>query len=84
MRWQGKGTGKTGRINPSDVRYYAKPRNAVALPDWAKQRLMDMAAAQKKTMAQYMSELIENASMIIITACWTLGLAALMARAWDQ
>jgi len=53
------GSGKTGRVNPTDKRYHPDG-GAIAIPRWANTIIMRHAAAQRKAKCQLVAEWAER------------------------
>jgi hypothetical protein len=53
------GSGKTGRVNPTDKRYHPDG-GAIAIPRWANAIINRHAAAQHKAKSQFVAEWAER------------------------
>jgi hypothetical protein len=81
-----KGTGKTGRRNPSDARYSlaCNPQKGVMLVEWAHGLLSKLARDAKQSNGEYVARLIEKAAEVATATTITLLLAAMVAESFDK
>jgi hypothetical protein len=81
-----KGTGKTGRLNPTDARYSlsCNPTKGVMLVEWAHGLLSKLARDAKQSNGEYMARLIEKAAEVAIPTTIVLLLAAMVAESFDK
>lgn len=81
-----RGTGKTGRTNPTDPRYSlaSNPIRGVALVGWAHSMLTDLAGKAKQSNGEYLARLIEKAADASSATGIVLLLAAMIAESFDK
>lgn len=85
-----RGSGKTGRINPTDVRYnigansLPGQRKAVALCFWADDLLASLASKARMGKGEFVMRLIEKAANASTVAVIAITLGMMAAECFDK